>query len=62
MPTTRLILETAGVIVARPDMAVMYDERGGRYALPKYVLSAPTNMVPADQQEVQLQPQAPSQT
>jgi hypothetical protein len=28
MATTRLLLEAAGVIVARPDMTVMYDERG----------------------------------
>lgn len=55
--TTRLILETAGVIVARPDMAVMYDERGARYVLPKYVLSAPTNLLRVEQQQqVQMQP------
>lgn len=55
MATTRLILDTAGVIVAKHDMTVMYDERGVQYALPKYVLSNPTNVV---KEEVQLtQPQ-----
>lgn len=56
MATTRLILETAGVIIARPDMTVMYDERGSRYALPKYVLAAPTNLLQGQEQQVQLQP------
>lgn len=57
--TARLILETAGVIVARPDMTIMYDERGVRYVLPKYVLSAPSNLkLEGGAQEVQLQPQS----
>lgn len=57
LATARLILDTAGVIVARPDMTIMYDERGARYVLPKYVLSAPSNLVEGGGQEVQLQPQ-----
>lgn len=57
MATTRLILETAGVIVAKPDLTVMYDERGVRYALPKYVLSNPTNLVKEEVQLTQLQQQ-----
>lgn len=56
MATTRLILETAGVIVARADMTVMYDERGARYALPKYVLCDPTNVLKGPEQQVQMQP------
>lgn len=56
MATSRLILETAGVIVARPDMTVMYDERGARYTLPKYVLCDPTNALKGEEQQVQLQP------
>lgn len=58
MATARLILETAGVIVAKSDMTVMYDERGARYVLPKYVLSPPSNLVKGDEQEVQLQPRS----
>lgn len=27
--TARLIIETAGIIVAAPDMSICYDERGG---------------------------------
>lgn len=57
MATTRLILETAGVIVAKPDLTVMYDERGVRYVLPKYVLSDPNNLVKEEVQLTQLQQQ-----
>lgn len=54
--TARLILDTAGVIVARSDMTIMYDELGARYVLPKYVLCAPTNLLRGEEQQLQLQP------
>jgi hypothetical protein len=57
MDTARLILDTAGIIVARHDMTVMYDERGVKYDLPKYVLSEPSNMLrgeAAEQQQLEL--------
>jgi hypothetical protein len=41
LETTRLILDAAGLIVVRPDLTVVYDERGARYELPVYVLSEP---------------------
>jgi hypothetical protein len=55
MDTARLILETAGIIVARHDMTVMYDERGAKYDLPKYVLSEPSNMLRGEAAEQQQQ-------
>ncbi|PNH10622.1 Ubiquitin domain-containing protein 2 [Tetrabaena socialis] len=42
--TCRLLIESAGIIVAAPDMTVCYDERGAKYELPKFVLSAPVNI------------------
>mmetsp|Transcript_12486 Transcript_12486/g.26927 ORF Transcript_12486/g.26927 Transcript_12486/m.26927 type:complete len:131 (+) Transcript_12486:219-611(+) len=47
MATAKLIIESAGVIVASPDMTVCYDERGAKYELPKFVLSDPINVVTA---------------
>lgn len=35
--TARVILEAAGLVVVRPDMTVVYDERGARYELFKYL-------------------------
>jgi hypothetical protein len=55
MDTARLILDTAGIIVARHDMTVMYDERGVKYDLPKYVLSEPSNMLRGEAAEQQQQ-------
>ncbi|KAG2485045.1 hypothetical protein HYH03_016144 [Edaphochlamys debaryana] len=46
--TSKLIIESAGIIVAVPDMTVCYDERGAKYELPKYVLSDPVNLVKDD--------------
>ncbi|KAF6260522.1 hypothetical protein COO60DRAFT_1294336 [Scenedesmus sp. NREL 46B-D3] len=57
MATTRLILDTAGIIVARHDMTIMYDERGGKYELPKYVLCEPSNMLRGEAAEQQQQQQ-----
>jgi len=42
--TAKAIIDSAGIIVSKPDMTVCYDERGSKYELPKYVLSAPTNL------------------
>ncbi|KAI0487928.1 ubiquitin domain-containing protein 2 [Dendrobium catenatum] len=39
------ILDSAGVILANADMTLVYDERGAKYELPKYVLSEPTNLI-----------------
>nr|XP_043624986.1 ubiquitin domain-containing protein 1-like [Erigeron canadensis] len=39
------IVDSAGVIVQKADLTVCYDERGAKYELPKYVLSAPTNLI-----------------
>jgi hypothetical protein len=55
MATARLILETAGIIVARHDMTVMYDERGSKYELPKYVLCEPSNLLRGEAAEQQRQ-------
>ncbi|KAG7674455.1 putative Ubiquitin domain-containing protein 2 [Nannochloris sp. 'desiccata'] len=43
--TAKVILESAGVIVASEDMTICYDERGSKYELPKYVLSDPSNLI-----------------
>ncbi|GFR42931.1 hypothetical protein Agub_g3829 [Astrephomene gubernaculifera] len=43
--TCRLLIESAGIIVAAHDMTVCYDERGAKYELPKYVLSDPLNLM-----------------
>ncbi|KAG2426873.1 hypothetical protein HYH02_014725 [Chlamydomonas schloesseri] len=42
--TCKLIIESAGIIVAAPDMTICYDERGAKYELPKYVLAEPINL------------------
>lgn len=39
------IVDSAGVIVQTPDLAICYDERGAKYELPKYILSEPTNLI-----------------
>ncbi|KAF5780799.1 putative Ubiquitin domain-containing protein 1/2 [Helianthus annuus] len=39
------ILDSAGVIVHKPDMTVCYDETGTKYKIPRYVLSEPTNLI-----------------
>lgn len=41
METTRLLVEAAGLIVVRADLTIVYDERGARYELPKYIWSDP---------------------
>lgn len=42
--TAKIIIQSAGIIVSKPDMTVCYDERGAKYELPKYAISAPTNL------------------
>ena len=42
--TARLIVESAGIIVPGRDLSTCWDTRGALYSLPKYVLSAPTNL------------------
>lgn len=44
--TARLFVESASIIVALPDMSVCYDERGGRYEIPKWVMADPSNLRP----------------
>lgn len=44
MATARLIIDSAGIIIAAEDMTVCYDERGAKYELPTYVLSDPSNL------------------
>mmetsp|Transcript_9171 Transcript_9171/g.12440 ORF Transcript_9171/g.12440 Transcript_9171/m.12440 type:complete len:148 (+) Transcript_9171:255-698(+) len=44
-----VILESAGVMVAQPDLTLFYDERGVKYELPKYLLGFPTNLLKEDQ-------------
>ncbi|CAH1449994.1 unnamed protein product [Lactuca virosa] len=39
------IIDSAGVIVHKPDMTVCYDEGGTKYEIPRYVLSEPTNLI-----------------
>eukprot|EP00887_Chlorella_sp_A99_P003640 scaffold7.g3640.t1 len=43
--TAKVIIETAGVIVASEDMRICYDTKGAKYDLPKYVLAPPTNLI-----------------
>ena len=45
LETAKVILESAGVVVAAEDMTGCYDELGKRYVLEKYVLSAPSNLI-----------------
>jgi len=42
--TAALVLEAAGVI-CRGTLDLVYDERGAEYKLPKYVRSAPANLI-----------------
>lgn len=44
LETARIILDSAGVIVAAADMTICYDERGRKYELPRYVISPPSNL------------------
>ena len=44
METARIILDSAGVIVAAVDMTICYDERGRKYELPRFVTCDPTNL------------------
>ncbi|KAL4855988.1 Ubiquitin domain-containing protein 2 [Chlorella vulgaris] len=44
LETARTILDSAGVIVAAPDMTICYDERGCKYELPRYVITPPSNL------------------
>lgn len=43
--TARAIIDSAGIIVSGRDLSTCWDSRGALYSLPKYVLSAPTNLV-----------------
>ncbi|KAK9153090.1 hypothetical protein Sjap_000570 [Stephania japonica] len=45
LPLAQAIVDSAGVIVTSADLTTCYDERGGKYDLPKYVLSEPTNLI-----------------
>ncbi|KAK9150615.1 hypothetical protein Syun_008924 [Stephania yunnanensis] len=45
LPFAQAIIDSAGVIVTSADLTTCYDERGGKYDLPKYVLSEPTNLI-----------------
>ena len=38
------VIESADVIVAKPDMTVCYDTMGARYDIPKWVLRNPSNV------------------
>ncbi|GAX82502.1 hypothetical protein CEUSTIGMA_g9929.t1 [Chlamydomonas eustigma] len=44
METAKVIIESAGIIIASPDMTLCYDERSAKYDLPYYVMSLPTNL------------------
>ena len=44
LETARIILDSAGVIVAAVDMTICYDERGRKYELPRFVTCDPTNL------------------
>lgn len=48
--TARIILDSAGVIVAAADMSICYDERGSKYELPQYVLCDPVNLTEEGQE------------
>ncbi|KAK8940144.1 hypothetical protein KSP40_PGU022349 [Platanthera guangdongensis] len=39
------IVDSAGLILANADMTLVYDEKGAKYELPKYVMSEPTNLI-----------------
>lgn len=42
--TARLIVESAGIIVATPHATTAYDERGSKYDIPKWVIVEPDNL------------------
>lgn len=44
--TARLFVESAGIIVATPHLTVVFDERGAKYDIPRWVLATPTNVAP----------------
>ena len=44
--TARLFIESAGIIVATPHATTLYDERGARYDIPKWVMADPDNLMP----------------
>ncbi|KAG1677614.1 hypothetical protein FOA52_010395 [Chlamydomonas sp. UWO 241] len=45
--TMRLIIESAGIVVASTDLTICYDERGAKYELPLYVVCNPVNLAPS---------------
>ena len=44
--TARLFVESAGCIVATPHLTVVFDERGAKYDIPRWVLATPANVAP----------------
>lgn len=44
--TARVFVESAGIIVATPHLTCVFDERGGKYDIPLWVLTTPSNLVP----------------
>jgi len=47
MATTRVIIDSAGIVVAAPDMTVCYDERGAKYEIPMFIVCDPVNLASA---------------
>ena len=44
--TARLFIESAGIIVSTPHATTVYDVRGARYDVPKWVMVEPHNLLP----------------
>lgn len=43
--TTKLIIESAGIIVASEDLTICYDSKGFKYDMPKSCWAPPTNLI-----------------
>ena len=43
---SRLIIDSAGVIVAKRDLTCCYDSLGNKYEIPLYCFGPPVNVVP----------------
>eukprot|EP00205_Picochlorum_sp_RCC944_P002015 CAMPEP_0182607188 /NCGR_PEP_ID=MMETSP1330-20130603/1923_1 /TAXON_ID=464278 /ORGANISM="Picochlorum sp., Strain RCC944" /LENGTH=105 /DNA_ID=CAMNT_0024825731 /DNA_START=115 /DNA_END=432 /DNA_ORIENTATION=+ len=41
----KVILEAADVIIAEPDLSVVYDQKGRKYEIPIFCLSEPINLI-----------------
>ena len=45
LESAKVILEAADVIIAEPDLSVVYDQKGRKYEIPIFCLSEPINLI-----------------